>query len=601
MEEITDLSTKSLKGIILEKLVETFSIKMAYELKIFLQSFKELENLFQALPISKVQVQQLKSILLGVQENAQDLALYDAITHALNSRAAKWFLFDQPLKGVARVDIYDLRQANKVYGAPAVDMELHKLAYQFMFIFTLDQGNFVYRSPGSDEFKIFSILKTPEEIRLLMTKPYVEQETNSLLTWDFGVGLTDAEAESELQKQRRTYRPLVLRQTILESHSEIPARMEHSNGYQSWSEFNEPYERLINELYILRLSPTLEGQAMEQVRITRNIVENIVTRDALTGVLNGLGRKWYLDGRPMQSIALTDMLNMHEGNTRYGGTAIDQDLKRFSNMLSKHFPKTEGFMLFRSERAGDEFMITSTKGMIPELENKIRSVWQDDLHRGLLAWNFGVGANEDEAHADLYKNRVKETEILEISKLSGKSTFIVVRPESEEYSSLYKLSEQTAQAVEGAPIIDLHLTLQAIRNVEDFTVLQNRLEDFCLKLRPFEITVRNIVRMNVNNQGGRLWLIAEKNAALENMYNELGNIAREMGYESYPYKSQNWLPHIKIVDLPGEGSTRIKDPTFGAAKGITFTVSRFEWTVQKGAEHWELLYQFPFPEQTSNA
>lgn len=122
-----------------------------------------------------------------------------------------------------------------------------------------------------------------------------------------------------------------------------------------------------------------------------------------------------------------------------------------------------------------------------------------------------------------------------------------------------------------------------------------------MKLRPFEITVRNIVRMNVNNQGGRLWLIAEKNAALENMYNELGNIAREMGYESYPYKSQNWLPHIKIVDLPGEGSTRIKDPTFGAAKGITFTVSRFEWTVQKGAEHWELLHQFPFPEQNSNA
>jgi GGDEF domain-containing protein len=596
MEEITDLSTKSLKDILLEELVETFSIKMDHELKIFLQSFKELENLFQALPISNTQVQQLKSILSGIQENAQNLALYDSITHALNARAAKWFLFEQPLKGIARIDIYDLRQANKVYGAPVVDVELHKLAYQFMSIFTIDQGDFVHRAPGSDEFKIFSILKTPEEIRLLMTKPYVEQETNSLLTWDFGVGLTETEAETELQKQRRTYRPLVLRQTILESHSEIPARMEQSDGYQTWSEFNEPYERLMKELHALGLSPTLEGQTMEQVRITRNIVENIVARDALTGVLNGLGRKWYLDGRAIQSIALTDMLNMHEGNTRYGGAAIDQDLKRFSNMLSKQFPKTEGFLLFRSERAGDEFLITSMKSTIHELKNRIRSVWQGDLHRGLLAWNFGVGANEDEAHADLYRNRVKETEILEISKLSGKSTFIIVRPESEEYSSLYRLSEQTAQVVDGAPILDLHLTIQAIRNVEDFTALQNRLEDFCLKLRPFEITVRSFVRMNVNNQGGRLWLIAEKSAALENMYNELGNIAREMGYESYPYKSQNWLPHIKIVDLPEEGSTRIKDPTFGAAKEITFTVRRFEWTVQKGAEHWELLDQFAFPE-----
>jgi hypothetical protein len=102
--------------------------------------------------------------------------------------------------------------------------------------------------------------------------------------------------------------------------------------------------------------------------------------------------------------------------------------------------------------------------------------------------------------------------------------------------------------------------------------------------------------MNVNNQVGRLWLLAEKNTVLERLYNDLGQIAHEMGYESYPYQSQNWLPHIKIVDLPEEGSTRIKDPTFGAARDITFTVSSFEWTLQKGAEHWELLRQFPFPE-----
>jgi GGDEF domain-containing protein len=129
----------------------------------------------------------------------------------------------------------------------------------------------------------------------------------------------------------------------------------------------------MNELYALKLPATLERQTMEQVRITRNIVENIVARDALTGVLNGLGRKWYLNDKAIQSIAFTDMLNMHEGNTRYGGTAIDQDLKLFSNMLSKHFPKTNDFLLFRSERAGDEFMITSTKISILELESKPRN------------------------------------------------------------------------------------------------------------------------------------------------------------------------------------------------------------------------------------
>jgi 2'-5' RNA ligase len=298
----------------------------------------------------------------------------------------------------------------------------------------------------------------------------------------------------------------------------------------------------------------------------------------------------------MKGIILTDMLNMHEGNARYGSAAIDQDLKRFSNLLLKHFPKNEGFLLFRSDRAGDEFKITSTQSGITELENRISMIWQKDLHRGLLAWNYGVGRSDGEAHAELYRNRLKDTEIIEVSILSGKSTFIIVRPESEDYPSLYRLSEETARVADGMPIIDLHLTVQAFRNVEDFESLRKRLEEYSRKLQPFEIKVSNIIRMNVNNQSGRLWLLAEKSRELENMYNDLSQIAGEMGCETYPYKSQNWLPHMKIVDLPEDKSTRIKDPTFGINKRIAFTVRRFEWTVQKAQERWELMHQFSFPE-----
>lgn len=569
---------------------------MDNELKIFLQAFKELENLFQALPITEMQVQQLRGSLLGIQKNAKDLALYDSITHALNTRAGKWLVPSEQIKGMAKVDIYDLRQANKVYGALVVDSELHKLAYQFMSIFTLDKGDFVRRSPGSDEFRIFSTSKTPQEIKRRLSKLYATQEQDSLLTWDFGVGLTEIEAESELQKQRRTYRPVVVRQTILESHSEIPRRIEENDSYQSWNEFNMPYERLIDKICTLQLPSKLEQQAIEQVQVTKNIVENIVTREALTGMLNGLGANWYLNHKIIKAVALTDMLNMHEGNARYGGYAIDQDLKRFSNVLAKHFLKNEGYLLFRSERAGDEFKITSTKSIVPELENRLRTVWQDDLHRGLLAWNYGVGNNDGEAHVNLYKNRVKETEVMEISKLNGKSTFVIVRPEGEDYSKLFRISEDTARIAEGTPILDLHLTVQAIRNVTDFDSLRNRLEEYASQMQPFEIRVRNVARMNVNNQQGRLWLLAEKTEALENMYNELGEIACEMGCESYPYKSQNWLPHIKIVDLPENRSTQLKDPTFGAGTGMTFTIRRFEWTVQKAFERWEMLHQFSFPE-----
>ena len=569
---------------------------MDHELESFLLAFKELENQFQRLPIAESQTQRLRDHLSGIQKLAENLALYDPITHALNTRAGQWLVPNEHIKGMAKIDIYDLRQANKVFGISVVDSELHKLAYRLMSIFTLDKGDFVRRSPGSDEFRIFSTSKTPQEIRLILTKPYLDQETDSLLTWDFGTGRTETEAENNLQKQRKTFRPIVIRQTILESHSEIPRLMEENNTYQSWNEFDMPYEILMDTICSFELPVKLEQQTIAQVHTVKDIVENIVTREALTGALNALGAKWYLDNTIIQGVTLTDMLDMHEGNARYGSIAIDQDLKRFANMLSEHFPKNEGFLLFRSERAGDEFKITSTKSGTTELEDRIRTVWQDDLHHGLLAWNYGVGRNDGEAHIDLYRNRVKEIENMEISVSNAKSTFIIVRPESEDYSSLFKRSEETARLINGAPIIDLHLTVQAIRNIEDFASLRKRLEEYCLKSRPFEIKVRNIARMNVNNQRGRLWLLAEKTPALENMYDELGEIAREMGCESYPYKSQNWLPHIKIVDLPENTSTQIKDPTFGAGSGITFTVRHFEWTVQKGSEHWELLEQFPFPQ-----
>jgi 2'-5' RNA ligase len=416
-----------------------------------------------------------------------------------------------------------------------------------------------------------------------------------LLPWDFGTGRTETEAENNLQKQRKLFRPVVIRQTILESHSEIPRRIEGNNNYQSWNEFNMPYARLTDTIQALGLPVTVEQQVIEQIQTVRNVVETIVTREALTGALNALGAIWYLDSANLQSVALTDMLDMHEGNARYGSVAIDEDLNRFASMLLENFPKREGFYLFRSERAGDEFKLIATKNNTAELEDKLRSVWQEDLRYGLLTWNYGVGKTDSEAHVNLYRNRVADIESMEVSVSNGRSTFIIVRPESEDYSSLFRLSETTAHVVHGTPIIDLHLTLQAIQNVHDFEALKKRLEEYCLHMRPFEIKVKHIARMNINNQGGRLWLLAEKTPELEKIYNDLSRIACELGCTTYPYKSQEWLPHLKIVALSENTSPQIKDPTFGASNNIAFTVKAFEWTTQKAPERWELLQQFPFP------
>lgn len=568
---------------------------MDSELKVFQQAFKELESLFQVLQITENELRELKDLLVVIQRTAENLAVYDTITHALNARGGKWLIPGDQLKGLAKIDIYDLRQANKVYGALVVDRELHKLSYQFMSHFRQADGDFVRRNPGSDEFRIFSTSKSPTQLKRMLAKLYSHQEHDSLLTWDFGAGLTETEAEAELQKQRKSFRPIVLRQTILESHSEIPRRIEENTNYQSWNDFDMPYESLKDKIEKLKLPTSLEQQVVGQVQITKTIVENIVTTEPLTGLLNGLAVKWYLEPITPQAVGLTDMLNMHEGNSRYGSATIDQDLRRFSNLLIRHFPKSEGFLLFRSARAGDEFKVASTKLGLAELAERLRSLWQADLHRGVLAWHYGVGRDDSEAHVDLYRNRVKETEIMDVSTLNGKSTFIIVRPDNEEYSKLFELSEETARVTGGAPIIDLHLTVQAIRNVEDFEALAARLADYARSMEPFEVKVRNIARMNVNNQQGRLWLLAERSATLEKLYNDLAAIAREIGCDSYPYKSENWLPHIKIVELPEDGSTRIKDPTFGAKSDIMFTVRRFEWTVQRAPERWEMLQQFSFP------
>jgi 2'-5' RNA ligase len=183
---------------------------------------------------------------------------------------------------------------------------------------------------------------------------------------------------------------------------------------------------------------------------------------------------------------------------------------------------------------------------------------------------------------------------MEASASSGSSTFIIVRPESDEYSNLLKFSEETARIVDGTPIMDLHLTVQALHNVPNFDALQKRLEAYCQTLQPFEIKVKHVARMNINNQQGRLWLLAEKTPELEKMYNDLSQIACELGGTSYPYKSKDWLPHLKIVKLPENLSTKIKDPTFRAGSKLAFTVRYFEWTIQKAPERWELLHQFQF-------
>src|SRR5512146_502742 len=111
---------------------------MDFEHESFLLAFKRLENQFQRLPVAETQREQLGQSLSRIRKTAEDLALYDSLTHAFNTRGGRWMVLDEEIKGMGKIDIYDLRQANKVYGVSVVDDELHKLAYQLMTIFSAE-------------------------------------------------------------------------------------------------------------------------------------------------------------------------------------------------------------------------------------------------------------------------------------------------------------------------------------------------------------------------------------------------------------------------------------------------------------------------------
>src|SRR5687768_18031090 len=78
-------------------------MKIDNEKEIFLRSFKKLENQIEVLPVSETQIQRLKSLLSGIQKTAKNLALYDPLTHAMNTRAGEWLFRKSRSKGWQRL------------------------------------------------------------------------------------------------------------------------------------------------------------------------------------------------------------------------------------------------------------------------------------------------------------------------------------------------------------------------------------------------------------------------------------------------------------------------------------------------------------------
>src|SRR6266545_287894 len=188
----------------------------------FRHPFQNLSRRLSELPIPIGEQTQLIADLLHIQEEAEQLATQDCVTFALNRRGAYWYTDGRPVRSVAKIDMYDMRQANKVYGVAAVDTDLRRLSYLLRQIFSRPAGDFVRRSAGSDEFLVLSTRKSIPQLRRLIHQLYQNDKHDALIPWDFGVGLSEAAADENLQMRRRRIRPTVIRQVHPDNHSEIP-------------------------------------------------------------------------------------------------------------------------------------------------------------------------------------------------------------------------------------------------------------------------------------------------------------------------------------------------------------------------------------------
>jgi GGDEF domain-containing protein/2'-5' RNA ligase len=356
------------------------------------------------------------------------------------------------------------------------------------------------------------------------------------------------------------------------------------------------YNKLREQLKLYIQDEKLLAKIYSQIEALRDFVEKLATQDELTGALNAIGKRWYLDPVTftVQSVALTDMLDMHEANIRFGDATVDSDLKRFATLLLTEFKREDGFLVIRSARAGDEFQIYSSTVEVNILKERFNNIHKLDKMVGLLAWSYGVGKNETEAHADLYCNRMLGSSTETVTAKSNSKhppMFLIARPQDCEYTQLFLLAKEIAKVSGGTAIEDLHFTLQSMREVIDLQILIKNLHDYCSTLTPFRVNIASIARINLNNQPGRIWFMMQKTPALSNIYAYVLDISKTLGFQPYLFPVDEWKPHMKAVVLSRISPPTTANPIFEQLD-LSFMVDHLELTAQIGVDEWKVLERF---------
>jgi GGDEF domain-containing protein len=517
--------------------------------------------------------------LENLRHSCERLAAYDTFEGVLNRRGGEWYAHRLTPTCVVKIDFYDAKGANSRYGRDVVDNAFRSLAAQLVELFPSHPGEYVRHSAGSDEFFVYTATRVPAEVEAGI-RALSDREPPLSVPWDFGVGLTEEEAEINLQVQRRKYRPGIVRVRFAAEElgdganfSSISPPSKVEDVLRLFSEFQATVET--------RVPNSVRHKIFQSIDIVRDRTVVEVSSDPLTGLLDfaDFGR-FALDGTQQpKAFAHTDIEDLHEANLVYGATTVDQGLRRLASGLTHEFPAQDGYRVFRGFRGGDEFMITSLVATVAELRTKLSNYHQVDENHARLAWRFGVGCSPSAARQDLSRLCLADHDDLPAGNEFGEMdhiVYMVVRLEEPDVTRLRDYTARLTHECCGKALEDYHCSLfrfEGVNRVNDFKPgIDNVLRNLHLELR--------LTRLDRAAWGGttnHIWLMVEKTPELRLFYESMLRLSSAFGVRG-AYSFAHWKPHVTLLHCAESSEPFVKRPIWGEYPRLAIPVESFELT-----------------------
>ncbi|MBI5305228.1 MAG: 2'-5' RNA ligase family protein [Chloroflexi bacterium] len=173
--------------------------------------------------------------------------------------------------------------------------------------------------------------------------------------------------------------------------------------------------------------------------------------------------------------------------------------------------------------------------------------------------------------------------------------FVLARFVQDDMFALVAQLARAAIQLGGVPAGAPHCTVQYLDGVTDLNALHHQLATYCRSLRAFTLQT---LRLEIGTSAQLIdssvvWLAVEKSATLYRLYDDIGAIARALGFTTHGFTRDTWIPHIFLARFSNGNAPRLipRDPTID----LQLRVRRLDLTHQLGAQEYERIASFDLP------